>query len=221
MLSFKYMKPLKIVIKPPLIGAVFWILSIQYFIVQFIVALAWVEPYNLARNTISDLGNTACGNYHEHFVCSPLHSWMNASFVFLGISMIAGSALIYRQERKNLAVAIGFGCLILAGSGTALVGLFPENTISAIHILGAALSFLIGNLALLILGYSLKLPSWLRCYTIASGIIALTALGLFITSNYLHLGIGGMERLTAYPQTICLIIFGVWRALRKSRSINP
>jgi hypothetical membrane protein len=95
-----------------------------------------------------------------------------------------------------------------AGAGTLLVGLFPENTISDLHILGAAVTFLCGNIALLLIGLSPYFSRRLRIYTIGSGIIALIALALFFTHQYAGIGIGGMERITAYPQTIWLIIFG-------------
>jgi hypothetical membrane protein len=193
-----------------LLGSILWILNIQYFIAQFFVALDWPKPYSVLRNTISDLGNTACGSYRDGLVCSPSHGWMNASFVALGLSMSLGSTLMYRQCARSAASAIGFGFMFLAGLGTALVGIFPENTASMIHIIGAALPFLVGNLALMILGFTLRMPRTLRYYTIISGLAALVALLLFLTHTYLGLGIGGMERITAYPQTIWLIVFGIY-----------
>lgn len=135
---------------------------------------------------------------------------MNVSFVALGLSMSLGSFLMHRQYSKSIAGAVGFGCMCLAGLGTILVGTFPENTISTLHIVGAALPFLVGNLSLVILGFALQMPRVLRYYTIISGFVALAALLLFLTHNYLGLGIGGMERITAYPQTIWLIVLGVY-----------
>lgn len=194
--------------KYPFIGPVVWMLSIQYFIIQIIVALAWKSHFSIFQNTISDLGNTVCGTYGERFVCSPLHNLMNASFIMLGITMALGALLIYQEFKKSFRSLVGFSFMALAGVGTLVVGLFPENTISSLHVLGASMPFLVGNLGLVLLGVSLNLPKWLRYYTIISGIVALLALSLFITQNYIGLGAGGMERLTAYPQTVWLIIFG-------------
>ncbi|HSX29453.1 MAG TPA: DUF998 domain-containing protein [Candidatus Saccharimonadales bacterium] len=191
-----------------LLGSIFWISSVQYFVIQLLVALAWQKTYSVLHNTISDLGNTVCGPYHGGFVCSPLHGWMNASFVALGLSMSLGSVLLYRQYSKNAMGVAAFGCMCLAGLGTMLVGLFPENTIGTLHVIGAALPFIIGNLALVLFGSALDIPRTLRYYTIISGFVALSALVLFITHTYLGLGAGGMERITAYPQTIWLIVFG-------------
>ncbi|HEX4774036.1 MAG TPA: DUF998 domain-containing protein [Candidatus Saccharimonadales bacterium] len=203
----------------PLIGPSFWIVSLQYFLIQLIAALAWARPYSLSRNTISDLGNTACAQYGSRFVCSPLHLLMNVSFVLLGCTMIAGSSLIYQEFREGKAAIVGFAFMTIAGLGTILVGLFPENTIGPLHLSGAALVFLIGNLGIIILGISLDIPKPLRLYTILSGIVALSATILFFIHQNLGLGSGGIERFAAYPQTIWLIIFGLYmgrRHLQKS-----
>jgi hypothetical membrane protein len=182
----------------PLVGPTIWILSVQYYLIQIIVARAWQVPYSALHNTISDLGNTACGNYGAQFICSPLHSLMNASFITLGLTMMAGSPLIYQEFKESRANLTGFGSMALAGFGTVLVGLFPENTVSALHSLGAFLPFLVGNLGIVVLGFSLDIPKPLRLYTLATGIIALIALAFFTTNHYLGLGIGGMER---HPET--------------------
>jgi hypothetical membrane protein len=196
----------------PLIGPSLWILSVQYFIVQIITAMAWATHYSLVSNTISDLGNTACGPYGDRLVCSPLHGLMNASFILLGATMFAGAVLIHRDFRKTLATTAGFSFMALAGAGTILVGLFPENTVSNLHTIGSAMPFLVGNIGMVILSLSLAIPKPLRCYTFLSGVIALVALALLLTNRYLGLGVGGMERITAYPQTIWLMVFGLYVA---------
>jgi len=196
--------------KYPLIGPTFWVISIQLFVIQYIVAHGWPVSYSITNNTISDLGNTVCGIYSDRYVCSPYFTWMNTSFVVLGATMIAGSTLIYQEFRENLASKIGFTLMALAGFGTILVGAFPENTIGFFHYAGALMPFLLGNIALLIFGFSLGLGFKFKIYTILSGVVALLALILFVTNNYLGLGIGGMERLVAHPQTIWLIVFGIY-----------
>jgi hypothetical membrane protein len=196
--------------KYPLIGPTFWIISIQYFIIQLVVALAWPVPYNFSKDAISDLGNTACGTYATRYVCSPYYTWMNVSFIVLGATMIAGSTLIYQEFKKNRANKLGFWFMALSGLGTILVGIFPENSITKLHSYGAILPFLLGNIALIIFGFSLGLGGKFRIYTILSGVVALIALLLFSTHTYLGLGLGGMERLVAHPQTIWLVAFGIY-----------
>jgi len=194
----------------PLIGPAIWILSIQYFIIQIIAALTFRTTYSLRFNTISDLGNSICGNYSGRYVCSPKHNLMNASLILLGITMASGSLLIYQEFKRDRATLIGFSFMAVAGLGTMMVGLFPENTISLLHTFGASLPFFLGNVGLVILSVSLTIPKLLRYYTFLTGFIALIALVFFYTGHYLSLGIGGMERLVAYPQTFWLIVFGMY-----------
>lgn len=194
----------------PYLGPLVWILSIQYYLNQIIVASAWKPDYSLANNTISDLGNTQCGPYANRYVCSPLHGLMNSSFIILGFTMALGSLLIYQEFKESRASLIGFSGLALAGVGTFIVGLFPENTIRILHILGAALPFFVGNLSLIILSFSLDIYKPFKIYTFISGAIPLIALVFFLEHQYLHIGQGGMERVVAYPQTLWLIIFGIY-----------
>ena len=201
----------------PLVGPAFYIASIQYFITMAVAAMAWATHYSFLQNTISDLGNTACSIYSGRYVCSPLHVWMNASFILLGLTMVIGSTLIYYEFRKSYGSYIGFSFMALAGIGTIIVGLVPENSISSLHILGASLPFVIGNLGLIFLGLTLDIPESLRYYTLSSGVVSLSAFVLFITHNYLGIGIGGMERLTAHPQTIWLIVFGIYTSKNRFR----
>lgn len=197
-------------IRHPLVGAALWISSVQLFLTQVVVALAWPVGYSTLHNTISDLGNTVCGTYAERYVCSPWHIWMNASFISLGITMLIGAMLLYFQIGRNVASMIGFWFMAIAGIGTSIVGLFPANISGTIHGFGAFMPFFFGNIALIILGLSLNMSSLFRFYSVFSGVITLIASLLFITGNYLGIGIGGMERLAVHPQTIWLIIFGYY-----------
>jgi hypothetical membrane protein len=194
----------------PFVGPAIWMVNVQYFIVQFIVASYFTPHYSLMLNTISDLGNTVCGIHGALYVCSHKHWLMNASFILLGLTMITGSSLIYQAFKKSSGSFIGFCAITLAGVGVLLVGLFPENTVRLLHGTGAELVFICGNVGLVILGQALKLPKVLRIYTLLSGIMSLIALVLYTTNHYLGIGVGGMERIVAYPQTIWLIVFGIY-----------
>ncbi len=193
-----------------ILASVFWISSLQYFIVQLLVSLNFSPSYSLSQNTISDLGNSTCGIYSDKLVCSKDYIAMNVSFILLGVTMSIGSLLYIKQGEQSKNDKIGFIGLFLSGLGTMLVGAFPENSISALHILGAGIPFLIGNLSLVILSRSLKVSRLFKGYTLFLGLIALVALVLFLTKQYLGLGIGGMERIVAYPQTIWLISYGIY-----------
>jgi hypothetical membrane protein len=204
----------------PALGPLLYISCAQYFIVQVVVGEMWNPSYNWSRDPISDLGNTACGTFNAHRVCSPQHDLMNVSFVLLGASMLIGSLLNRHSNLAGRGSSVGFRCLEIAGGGVILVGLFPENTVSALHGLGAALAFVIGNIGIIVLGVSLRLRLALRVVSVCLGVIALTALVAYASSHYLGLGEGGIERVVAYPQTLWLLGVGTYmvRTLRRKQS---
>jgi hypothetical membrane protein len=213
-----YLKTMNIAARRKLVvGCALYVAATQYFLSQFVVSLRWSPPYSWANNTISDLGNTRCGPYGSRLVCSPLHALMNASFLALGISMILGSVLLSSYFRKNRVNLLGFAGIISGGIGILLVGFFPENTVRLLHETGATLPFLLGNIGVLLFGYSVDLPKLLRLYSVILGTGALVALGLYVSHVYLGIGQGGMERVVAYPQTVWLITIGVVWLLQMSR----
>jgi hypothetical membrane protein len=135
---------------------------------------------------------------------------MNASFIVLGLTIILGAVLIRKYVGNGLDLKTGFICLMAAGLGSILVGLFPENVAATPHEIGAALSFSLGNIGLIFLGYyGAQFSKFVRALGIAFGLIGLIASILFICHSYLGLGIGGIERLASYPQSIWMIVAGI------------
>src|SRR6266508_1958968 len=197
------------------LGAIVWMLAIQFFIAQLIVQSAWTTPFSLTTNYISDLGNTACGPYpvaSNMYVCSPWHAWMNASFILLGVIILVGAALIYCAFPAGRTRTAGLVLLALAGPGEILVGLFPENVNITPHTIGAAAHFVSGNLGILVLGIAIaatRRQIRLAVYSIILGSVGLLATALFVSGNYLGTGIGGMERIAAYPLPLWLIVAGI------------
>ena len=192
----------------PLLGSVLWLSTIQFFITQIIVAFAWSNPpYSWDRMTISELGATICGQVDGRYMCSPMHSLMNGSFVVLGLAMFIGSVLLYLKLRRSRA---GFTLMAIAGAGAMMVGFVPMDTIYWLHIVGADTAFLLGNIALIVFGLTLGLPNWFKWYSIVSGIIALLGLVLFFTHTHFLLGLGGMERVVAYPMVAWMFVFAVY-----------
>lgn len=197
------------------IGAIVWLLAIQFFIAQIIAQAAWTTPFSLKANFISDLGNTTCAPYpvgSSMYVCSPWHAGMNASFILLGVIILLGAALIYHAFPPGRTRMIGLGLLALAGTGPILVGLFPENVNITPHTIGAAAHFVSGNLGIVVLGIAIaatRRQTPLAVFSIIAGSVGLLATALFITGNYLGTGIGGMERIAAYPLPLWLIVMGI------------
>jgi hypothetical membrane protein len=147
---------------------------------------------------------------------------MNASFIMLGLIILSGVALGRSAFPRGRFRAAGLALLSLAGAGIIAVGLFPENENIALHRVGAAGHFVLGNLAMAVLGIALIIENghgaglqqthgrpMLAIYSIFSGVVGLVATALFITDHYLGLGIGGMERVAAYPLPLWLIVAGL------------
>jgi hypothetical membrane protein len=196
-------------------GAVVWISAVQFFIAQIVAQAAWTAPFSLRSNFISDLGNTVCGFFptgSESYVCSPWHAGMNASFIFLGLTIVLGIALLCEFFPKGTARTAGCGLLIAAGLGNVAVGVFPENENGLGHKLGAVIYFILGNIGMVSLGFALRRDrdrSGLAAFSRVSGAVGLSATALFLSDHYLGIGIGGMERVAAYPLPIWLIAAGL------------
>lgn len=98
----------------------------------------------------------------------------------------------------------------IGGLGTILVGLFPLGGNGFMHGFGAFLPFVIGNLSMIVFAHQLEMPKWLKTYSLFAGYVSVAAAMLFANENYLWLGAGGIERITAHLQTIWLIAFGLY-----------
>jgi hypothetical membrane protein len=196
-----------------------WIFAVQFFIAQAVVQSSWTTPFSLATNYISDLGNTACGPYpagSSSYVCSPWHAVMNASFIVTGVCLLAGALLLRRTLGTGRTNAAGLALVALGGPGFILVGAFPENVNHPPHYLGAALNFVGANAGLLVLGVAslagLGRPGFAArtaAYTAASGMVGLAATVLLVTEHFLGVGVGGIERIAAYPLPLWMIVTGI------------
>ncbi len=215
-------KVAKFSINHPFVGPLLWIASLQYYVAQILVATAWPQPYSWKNNYISDLGNTVCGTFEGVYTCSPLYVLMNLSFVLFGLTIIFGALLLKVQLAKNKGSHIAYMLMILSGIGTVMVGVFPENSISLLHIAGAFLALVIGNISVVLIGmFSHGVHRSIRAYSVLSGVVCWIAFGLFYTENYLGLGRGGMERVVSYPFTLWMAVFGAYIGFKRLRFLSP
>ena len=199
----------------PFLGPTVYMSSVLYFVAQIVVAWNWKPPYSVVRNNISDLGNTHCGKYGLEYVCSTHHFIMNSAFILLGVIMAVGSTLIYQEftfleARQRMGARVGFAVMGIAGIGAILVGSFPENSIKFMHLAGAAVAITLGNVAIFILGWYLPLSRNWRDSMRWFSLLAIVAFLLFVSHRDFGVGNGTMERFAQYPQTIWLILFGIY-----------
>jgi hypothetical membrane protein len=170
------------------------------FVIALIIAEAIYPNYSVSANYISDLGVWS----------KPSAAIFNPSISLFGLTVLASSYFILKQF-KNRAIAVLFA---LAGAGALGVGVFPENTflvngIPVIHSISALIAFVIGGIAA-VAAYKYTKPPF-KVISVILGAATLTATVLFFTTRdygYLGLGVGGMERMMAYPTLLWIISLG-------------
>jgi hypothetical membrane protein len=203
------------------LGAVFWILTLEFFVGQAVAQAAWRTPYSLLTNSISDLGNTACGTWppasvnlaslglRAEYVCSPRHAVMNVSFIAAGVLILLGLYLTRSQWPPRRLTTWGIALLAVAGVGKIIVGLVPENTVVPLHFLGA-LGIPCAVIGILLLG----LATWNTRRGVAVTSLVMASIGLLgpvitkVATGGLH-DIGLAERLMEYPIFVWLALMGL------------
>ncbi|MFD5276879.1 DUF998 domain-containing protein [Pseudarthrobacter sp. NPDC058362] len=208
---------------------------LQYFAAEAAAIGAWAGPgpYDLRTGYISDLGALHCGIFDGREVCSPLNWLMNASFVVQGLGMVVGalllsSALLCVAARSDLRVrpgtrkpwlaALWVRLLTgLAGAGTVIVGLVPEDAGSGWHLAGAVMYFLAGAAALVVLGLLWLRKTPMAWFILACGAVSLAALATGGLTGMAVPEPGTLERLMGYPVTVGMATAGLVIARRVYR----
>ena len=211
------------------VGSLAWLFCLQFFVVEQIASRAWKPSYPFAQNYISDLGAVRCasaastGLSRDVSICSPLHAWMNVSFVLQGTLIFAGAILVRRFLPTCTWSTIARWTLFLSGVGLVVVGLAPEGVHPNIHLSGASAHLFLGDLGVGLLGLALSRPASLFPKVFATsagglGLLGLLATFMLATHHFLGMGAGAMERISAYPIPISLSMLGAafkWRSRSK------
>ena len=194
-------------------GAILWIVGVVEFVLGMIVTqVGYGSSYSLSQNYISDLGANTCGEIAGRYVCSPWHDVFNASIVIFGVLMVLGVILVRTGFPARGTRTVGLGLLVLAGFGAMGVGFSPETYNLTVHTLSAAIAFVGGGLALVVLGFAMfRDTRWdgYRAYTMLSGLVSLIAFFLFFAKVYGPIGVGGMERLIVAPILLWALLAGI------------
>ena len=171
-------------------GALLFVGAAQ-FVIALVVAEALYPGYSVSANTISNLG------------VGPSALVFNSSLIIFGVLAIAAAYYL-----KNVFGGLLFPALVaLAGLGAAGVGVFTSHA-GFVHAAVSFVAFFFGALAAIAAYRVEKRP--LNYFSVVLGVVALAALGLYGAQAFLGLGIGGMERLVAYPTIIWVLGFGAW-----------
>tara|TARA_R110002020_G_scaffold343921_3_gene558280 strand:- start:589 stop:1245 length:657 start_codon:yes stop_codon:yes gene_type:complete len=195
------------------LGALFWLLTVEFFIAQFVAQAAW-PGYSMLTNDISLLGVSSCGSYINPApggimpVCSPLSLVFNLGMALNGVLVVLGIWFTRDLWPATRLRTIALWLLALGGDGTMLAGAFPLDTMPLLHTIGAALA-----LGLSCFGFiAMARLVWARhrtfaLYSLATGVLALLGFALYVGEIYLG-GRGTVERLAAWPQTIWYMATG-------------
>lgn len=158
--------------------------------------------YDSTTNTVSDLAAMR----PDDVVRQPSAAIFNVTMIVAGLA-IAVAAVLLRRSRAGLPAVVPMAGL---GIGMALVGVFPGNTVMAVHQLVALLAFTSGGLAAVLTAR--LLPRALRPVQRLLGAVALLFLlgyELFGGSAFFEeLGEGGTERWIVYPVALSLVVLG-------------
>ena len=174
---------------------------------QFMLAVMLAETqyrfYNTAQNTLSDLG--AVAGYSA--------SIFNLSVMALGIM---GLVVVY-LVLKSGGCRLFSSCLAISSVAAVGVGLFPTYT-GTPHILFSGLVFIFGSLAV-IFSYRLGLNMPMVGLSFILGFISLVTIFSFLWQGMASpfitsLGVGGAERLVAYPTLLYLVGLGGYLSSR-------
>jgi hypothetical membrane protein len=206
------------------LGALAWLLTLQFLVVQGVVQSAWTTPFSLAHNMISDLARVTCGPLPRapgiEIACSPWHALMNASIILNGLLIPAGVVLTRPMWPQNRLMTVALAMIALTAPGHLLVGVFPSDTGALGHMIGAGTILALGNPGMVVAGVAAwrdrRGPAFVSLLLGLTG-IAGTILFLFLID--LGLGLGGMERVAFYPLTLWCGVQGallLHRATRKA-----
>jgi hypothetical membrane protein len=164
--------------------------SLQFIIVM-LAAEQLYPDYSPLHNYISDLGALK----------APTFLLFNSSVVLLGLLGMT-SAFLLRHELGRLGALV----LAVAAAGAVGVGIFPEDY-GLPHGVSVLITFLQGAVAVIIMG--IRRGGVYKPLGLAMGAVSLAALALSLPRVQTPLGIGGAERLIAYPILIFFILHAI------------
>jgi len=168
-------------------GALVLIATTQ-FVLGMIISEALYPGYSVADNYISDLG------------VGPSALIFNSSVFLMGLLLLIGAYFLQRAFRFELLTAM----VVLTAVGAMGVGVFTED-FGVLHSIASLITFVFSGLSAIFSVLCsrvhkfplVKMP--FSAISIIVGLMTLAALGLFVGRIYLGLGVGGMERMVAYP----------------------
>jgi hypothetical membrane protein len=178
-------------------AALIWLFGATVYLVCESIAAAGTPGYDYAVNYISDLGRSAVMNV--------------GAFMVHGVAFLLG-AIVVTRGRPRLG-GIGLAFVLAAASnavGNILVGTFhsgTHGTVLALHLIGAALAILGGNVAVILAGAGSHRIGASRGYARVS--VAIGAVGIAFALTVLVVPNGAVERGSVYSIILWELMTGV------------
>jgi len=171
-------------------GSLLFIGGVQ-FVLGIILSEALYPGYNTSTQTISSLG------------VGPSAIIFNLSVFSIGVLGLAGTYFVHRVFNSKLFTFL----LGMTHIGAMGVGLFTEATSTfTAHSMFSVIAYVFGGISA-IMSYKLQKQP-LSSLSLILGIFSLLAMVFVASQTYLGLGLGGMERMVAYPLLLWEVGFG-------------
>ncbi|WP_164704631.1 DUF998 domain-containing protein [Blastococcus litoris] len=158
--------------------------------------------YDVHSNTVSDLAAMR----PDDLVRQPSAAIFNVTMIVAGALIVTAAVLLHRSRARLLET------LPVAGLGIGMigVGLFPGNTVMAVHQAVSLATFLCGGLAA-ILTARLSAPALRPVHVVLGGVGLAFLLGYTFLGDlavFDRLGEGGVERWIVYTVVLWIVVFG-------------
>lgn len=194
------------------LGAIFWLLTIEFFVAQFIAQAGW-SSYSMLTMDISELGLTACTGTDLDAAradCSPLNLVFNAGMVLNGILVVLGVWFTRKLWPAGQLTTTALWTLAIGGGdGSIIVGLIPLNVSLPLHATGAVLALFVACFGIMMMGAIVwRTNRAFAIYSLATGLIAMSAFALYALEIHLGTGRGILERVAAWPHTVWYMVTG-------------
>ncbi len=161
----------------------------QFAVIGLTVAESVYPGYSVSINYISDLG------------VGPAALIFDSSIILVGLVVLATAWFLFRAFKDRLVSVV----VALAGVGAISVGVFTE-AFGVIHSLVSLWTFIFIALSAILAMRIVRPP--FQYVSILLGLLSYAALGLYVSTTYLGLGPGGMERMIVWPVLVWGLAFG-------------
>jgi hypothetical membrane protein len=209
-----------------LLGAILWVLCLQFFVAERVVAHAFTPEYSFAYGYISDLGTTDCDMTAEFPACSPRHLYMNFAFMAQGVFMAAGALATRRAFNAHVGFTVATTAILLSGVSILWMGLAPVSIAHNLHVAMMNLHLLLGGLGVLLYAVMLFVrPGEIPPLAVGSLFfgVPISLAAILVASGNVHLwdrvGFpqGMVQRVASYGIPLWLITMGIVLLARKGR----